>query len=89
MYRAGRAVTKDVGSAVHGHPQFKRTRKLGKEIATYQAATFMHNDHALGPAVADVYLSGLQGVLVGTTTPEDAAQQTEDIALQEQGPVAQ
>lgn len=55
-------------------------QKLGKQIASYQAPTFMHNDHALGPAVADVFLQELQGVLVGTTTPEDAGKQTEQAA---------
>jgi raffinose/stachyose/melibiose transport system substrate-binding protein len=49
----------------------------------------MHNDHALGPAVSDVYLQSLQAVLVGTMSAEEAARLTEEAAIREQGPVVQ
>ena len=63
-------------------------QRLGKAISTYKQSTFMHVDHALAPAVSDPYLQALQGVLVGSTTPEDAAKLTEQAAQGEQGPVS-
>ncbi len=61
MYRAGRAVTKDVGSAVHGHPQFKRTRKLGKEIAKSTAEDVRHPGRHPGFLLLDTLAAASAG----------------------------
>jgi raffinose/stachyose/melibiose transport system substrate-binding protein len=53
-------------------------QKAGKAISEANEFTFMHPDHALDPAIADVFLTQLQGVYDGTISPADAAKATED-----------
>ena len=40
----------------------------------------MHVDHATPPAISDKFLDGVQGVLAGAMSPEDAMKLTEDEA---------
>jgi raffinose/stachyose/melibiose transport system substrate-binding protein len=53
-------------------------QKAGAAMANANEFTFMHPDHALDPAIADVFLTQLQGVFDGTITPAAAAKATED-----------
>ena len=55
-------------------------QRLGSTIAEHHGYTWMHVDHALGPAIAHPFLVELQGVLAGTVTPEAAAKRTEEAA---------
>jgi raffinose/stachyose/melibiose transport system substrate-binding protein len=47
----------------------------------------MHVDHATAPAISDKFLDGLQGVLAGAITPEEAMQQTENEAVRVRGKI--
>ena len=60
-------------------------QRLGKTMADAGSFTFMHVDHATSPAVSDKFLDGLQAVLAGAMTPEEAMQQTEDEAARVRG----
>jgi len=62
-------------------------QRLGKEMAGAGQFTFMHVDHATPPSISDRFLDGLQGVLAGAITPEDAMQQTEDEAVRTRGKI--
>ena len=62
-------------------------QRLGKEMASAGQFTFMHVDHATPPSISDRFLDGLQGVLAGAITPEDAMQQTEDEAVRTRGKI--
>ena len=62
-------------------------QRLGATIAAAQDATFMHVDHAVPDSLADPFLDGLQSVLVGVMTPEQAAEQVEAAAQEAQGSV--
>ena len=62
-------------------------QRLAATIAAPQDATFMHVDHAVPDVLADPFLDGLQSVLVGVMSPEQAAEQVERAAQTEQGDV--
>ncbi len=62
-------------------------QQAGADMAKVGKFTFMHPDHALDPAIADVFLTQLQGVLSGAVSPQAAAQATEASATQVSGPV--
>ena len=55
-------------------------QRLGKAMAESGSFTFMHVDHATPPAISDKFLDGVQGVLAGAMSPEDAMKLTEDEA---------
>ena len=52
-------------------------QRLGKAMADAGSYTFMHVDHATPPAISDRFLDGLQGVLAGAISPEEAMEATE------------
>jgi raffinose/stachyose/melibiose transport system substrate-binding protein len=60
-------------------------QRLAKAIAEAGSFTFMHVDHAISPAISDKFLDGVQGVLAGAMTPEEAMQLTEAEAVQVRG----
>lgn len=60
-------------------------QRLAKAIAEAGSFTFMHVDHAISPAISDKFLDGLQGVLAGAMTPEEAMELTEAEAVQVRG----
>ena len=47
----------------------------------------MHVDHATPPAISDKFLDGVQGVLAGALTPEEAMTLTENEAIRVRGKV--
>ena len=49
--------------------------------------TFMHVDHGVAPAISDKFLTQMQGVLAGATSPEDAMKATEEEAVRTRGPL--
>lgn len=55
-------------------------QRLGKAMAQSGSFTFMHVDHATPPAISDKFLDGVQGVLAGAMSPQDAMKLTEDEA---------
>ena len=55
-------------------------QRLGKVMADAGSFTFMHVDHATPPAISDKFLDGLQGVLAGALSPDEAMQLTQDEA---------
>ena len=62
-------------------------QRLGKAIADAGAFTFMHVDHATPPAISDKFLDGVQGVLSGAMTPEEAMALTETEAVRVRGKI--
>jgi raffinose/stachyose/melibiose transport system substrate-binding protein len=60
-------------------------QRLGAAIANAGEFTFMHVDHAISPAISDKFLDGVQGVLAGALSPEEAMQLTEDEAVKVRG----
>ena len=62
-------------------------QRLGKAIADAGAFTFMHVDHATPPAISDQFLDGVQGVLSGAMTPEEAMALTETEAVRVRGKI--
>jgi len=61
--------------------------RLGKAMAEAGSFTFMHVDHAVSPAISDKFLDGLQGVLAGAMSPQQAMQLTEQAAVRVRGKV--
>ena len=49
-------------------------QRLGKAMADAGSFTFMHVDHGTPPAISDKFLDGVQGVLAGAMSPEEAMQ---------------
>jgi raffinose/stachyose/melibiose transport system substrate-binding protein len=62
-------------------------QRLSTTMSGAGSYTFMHVDHATAPAISDKFLDGLQGVLAGAITPEEAMQQTEDEAVRVRGKI--
>jgi raffinose/stachyose/melibiose transport system substrate-binding protein len=62
-------------------------QRLGKAMADAGSYTFMHVDHGTPPAISDRYLDGLQGVLAGAISPQDAMQATETEAERVRGKI--
>jgi raffinose/stachyose/melibiose transport system substrate-binding protein len=62
-------------------------QRLSTTISGAGSYTFMHVDHATAPAISDKFLDGLQGVLAGAITPEEAMQQTENEAVRVRGKI--
>ena len=60
-------------------------KRLAKDMAGAGSFTFMHVDHATAPAISDKFLDGLQAVLAGAETPEEAMAQTEQEAVRVRG----
>ena len=56
-------------------------QRLGKAMAAAGSFTFMHVDHGTPPAISDKFLDGVQGVLSGAMSPEEAMKLTENEAL--------
>lgn len=54
VYQSGRAVVKDVGSAAHGDPSFKRSRRLGAAMAKATAEDFRHPRRNAGYLALDI-----------------------------------
>jgi raffinose/stachyose/melibiose transport system substrate-binding protein len=55
-------------------------QRAGRLIAQHSAATFMHIDHALPPAISNPFLDYLQAVLVVAMSPLEAAELMEKAA---------
>ena len=55
-------------------------QRLAKAMADAGSFTFMHVDHATPPAISDKFLDGVQGVLAGAMSPEEAMTLTENEA---------
>src|SRR5271166_6221022 len=62
-------------------------QRLAKSMADAGSFTFMHVDHATPPAISDKFLDGVQGVLAGALTPEEAMTLTENEAIRVRGKV--
>jgi raffinose/stachyose/melibiose transport system substrate-binding protein len=62
-------------------------QRLGKAIADSGSFTFMHVDHATPPAISDKFLDGVQGVLSGAMSPEEAMALTETEAVRVRGKI--
>jgi raffinose/stachyose/melibiose transport system substrate-binding protein len=62
-------------------------QRLGKAMADAGSYTFMHVDHGTPPAISDRFLDGLQGVLAGAISPEEAMQATETEAQRVRGKI--
>jgi len=62
-------------------------RRLAKTMADSGSFTFMHVDHATPPAISDKFLDGVQAVLSGAMTPQEAMQLTEDEAVKVRGKI--
>jgi raffinose/stachyose/melibiose transport system substrate-binding protein len=62
-------------------------QRLGKAMTDAGSYTFMHVDHATPPAISDKFLDGLQGVLAGAMTPEEAMALTETEAVRTRGKI--
>jgi raffinose/stachyose/melibiose transport system substrate-binding protein len=62
-------------------------QRLGKAMGDAGSFTFMHVDHAVSPAISDKFLDGLQGVLAGAMSPQQAMQLTETEAVRVRGKV--
>ena len=56
-------------------------QRLGKAMADAGSFTFMHVDHGTPPAISDKFLDGVQGVLSGAMSPEEAMKLTENEAV--------
>jgi raffinose/stachyose/melibiose transport system substrate-binding protein len=62
-------------------------QRLGKAMTDAGSYTFMHVDHGTPPAISDRFLDGLQGVLAGAISPEEAMQATETEAQRVRGKI--
>jgi raffinose/stachyose/melibiose transport system substrate-binding protein len=62
-------------------------QRLGKAMADAGSYTFMHVDHGTPPAISDRFLDGLQGVLAGAISPQDAMAATETEAERVRGKI--
>jgi ABC-type glycerol-3-phosphate transport system substrate-binding protein len=62
-------------------------QRLAKTMADAGSFTFMHVDHAISPAISDKFLDGVQAVLSGAMTPEEAMKLTEDEAVKVRGKI--
>jgi raffinose/stachyose/melibiose transport system substrate-binding protein len=62
-------------------------QRLGKAMADAGSYTFMHVDHGTPPAISDRFLDGLQGVLAGAISPDEAMQATETEAQRVRGKI--
>ena len=62
-------------------------QRLGKAMSDAGSYTFMHVDHGTPPAISDRFLDGLQGVLAGAMSPEEAMQATETEAQRVRGKI--
>ncbi len=62
-------------------------QQAGGTMAKAGQFTFMHVDHAFDPAIADTFLTQLQGVLSGAISGQTAAEATETTATQVRGAV--
>ena len=62
-------------------------QRLGKAMVDAGSYTFMHVDHGTPPAISDRFLDGLQGVLAGAMSPEEAMEATETEAQRVRGKI--
>ncbi len=62
-------------------------QRLGKAMTDAGSATFMHVDHATPPAISSRFLDGVQGVLAGALSPQEAMQATETEAERVRGKI--
>jgi raffinose/stachyose/melibiose transport system substrate-binding protein len=62
-------------------------QRLGKAMTDSGSYTFMHVDHGTPPAISDRFLDGLQGVLAGAISPEEAMEATETEAQRVRGKI--
>jgi raffinose/stachyose/melibiose transport system substrate-binding protein len=62
-------------------------QRLGKAMTDAGSYTFMHVDHGTPPAISDRFLDGLQGVLAGAISPEEAMEATETEAQRVRGKI--
>ncbi len=62
-------------------------QRLGKAMSDAGSYTFMHVDHGTPPAISDRFLDGLQGVLAGAMSPEEAMEATETEAQRVRGKI--
>jgi raffinose/stachyose/melibiose transport system substrate-binding protein len=62
-------------------------QRLGKAMSDAGSYTFMHVDHGTPPAISDRFLDGLQGVLAGAVSPEEAMEATETEAQRVRGKI--
>jgi raffinose/stachyose/melibiose transport system substrate-binding protein len=62
-------------------------QRLGKAMSDAGSYTFMHVDHGTPPAISDRFLDGLQGVLAGAISPEEAMEATETEAQRVRGKI--
>jgi ABC-type glycerol-3-phosphate transport system substrate-binding protein len=62
-------------------------QRLAKAMADAGSFTFMHVDHATPPAISDKFLDGVQGVLAGAMSPEEAMTLTENEAIRVRGKI--
>ena len=62
-------------------------QRLGKAMADAGSYTFMHVDHGTPPAISDRFLDGLQGVLAGAISPQEAMEATETEAERVRGKI--
>ena len=62
-------------------------QRFGKAMSDAGSYTFMHVDHGTPPAISDRFLDGLQGVLAGAISPEEAMEATETEAQRVRGKI--
>jgi raffinose/stachyose/melibiose transport system substrate-binding protein len=62
-------------------------QRLAKTMADAGSFTFMHVDHATPPAISDKFLDGVQGVLSGAMSAEEAMLLTENEAIRIRGKI--
>jgi raffinose/stachyose/melibiose transport system substrate-binding protein len=62
-------------------------QRLGKAMSDAGSYTFMHVDHGTPPAISDRFLDGLQGVLAGAISPQEAMEATETEAQRVRGKI--
>jgi raffinose/stachyose/melibiose transport system substrate-binding protein len=62
-------------------------QRLGKAMSDAGSYTFMHVDHGTPPAISDRFLDGLQGVLAGAISPDEAMEATETEAQRVRGKI--
>ena len=62
-------------------------QKLAEAMANAGDFTFMHVDHAFEPTIANAFLDAAQALVGNAMSPEEAAQATEDEAIQVRGEI--
>jgi len=62
-------------------------QRLAQSNGGSRVLTFMHVDHATPPAISDSSSDGVQGVLAGAMSPEEAMTLTENEAIRVRGKI--